>query len=318
MRGSVQAAGPAAPEISVAVCTRNRCRILPRLLESLRFQECDRPWEVLVVDNASEDATRDAAESIARGFPVPLRVVDEPRRGLSHARNRALAEARGRVVVYVDDDATCRPGWLRAHAAAFAAPDVVASGGRIVPVLPAETPRAWAAVLLAEPGGPTGRYDYGSQPRDLEVGGPVPHPFGGNMGVLRALALELGGFRADLGWGTRMVPGEETELLLRMAARGGRMLYAPAATIDHHLEGRQVSVEYFRAWQRGYGRFFALVLLRRGPVRRAAELARQALRIPLHWRRAHAARRRGDLQGEAVGLRELERSTGCVLELLHL
>jgi len=305
-------------ELSVVICTRNRRELLERALESLRVQEADHSWEVLVVDNGSDDGTSACVAGHAPAYPVPLRAVVEPRRGLSHARNRALRDARGRAVVYLDDDATCRPGWVRGHASAFAQPDVVATGGRILPVFPPDTPAPWQAMLRAQPGGPAGSYDFGPEPCDVVAGGPARLPYGGNMGVLRALALEIGGFRTDLGWGVRLVPGEETEFLRRLAPRGGRIVYVPSATVDHHLTLRQVSLDHFRCWHRGHGRFIARVALQGRPLRRLFEFARQSLRLPLHWARARAARRRGDLPGEIARLRELEISAGCLLELLHL
>lgn len=313
-----QAGLHAAVELSVVICTRDRREHLERALESLRSQESDRSWEVLVVDNGSGDGTLAWVEGQVPGYPVPLRVVSEPRRGLSHARNRALRDARGRAVVYLDDDATCRRGWVQGHASAFARPDVVATGGRILPVFPPGTPAPWRALLLAQPGGPTGYYDFGPEPRDIVEAGSARLPFGGNLGVIRALGLEIGGFRTDLGWGSRLVPGEETEFLWRLQARGGRIAYVPSATVDHHLTLRQVSLDHFRRWHRGYGRFIALVVLEGRPLRRLLEIGRQAFRIALGFGRARAARRRGDLPAEIEGLRDLERSTGCLLQLLHL
>src|SRR5206468_3234707 len=103
------------PALTVAICTRNRRELLLRALASLAAQQARAAWDVLVVENASDDDTRTAVAALAGDFPVPLAVASEPVRGLSHARNRALREARGRAVVFLDDDATCRAGWVAAH-----------------------------------------------------------------------------------------------------------------------------------------------------------------------------------------------------------
>ncbi|HIK61826.1 MAG TPA: glycosyltransferase family 2 protein, partial [Planctomycetes bacterium] len=81
------------PSCTVAICTLNRRDDLEIALESLRGQEAGPDWDILVVDNGSEDATAEYVESVADGFPVPITRSLEPERGLSFARNRALREA---------------------------------------------------------------------------------------------------------------------------------------------------------------------------------------------------------------------------------
>src|SRR4051812_39247997 len=93
--------------ITVIICSRDRRESLLMTVESLRPQSCSEKWEVLVVDNASADDTALAIAARATSFPVPLRVVTESNAGLSFARNRALSEAFGRIVIFIDDDVTC-------------------------------------------------------------------------------------------------------------------------------------------------------------------------------------------------------------------
>jgi glycosyltransferase involved in cell wall biosynthesis len=91
------------------MATRNRSRYLRGAIASVFDQSHDR-WELLIVDDGSEDAT-----------PELLEQIDEPRirhwrtehRGLSAARNTALAEARGDFVAYLDDDNRMHQHWLR-------------------------------------------------------------------------------------------------------------------------------------------------------------------------------------------------------------
>src|SRR5262245_49138701 len=229
------------PTLTVAICTRNRRDALLRALASLARQETRATWDVLVVENASEDDTRSAAVEIAHAFPVPLAVASEPTRGLSHARNRALATATGRAVVFVDDDATCRPGFVVAHAEGLARAGVVATGGPILPVLPRDLEPSWRAFLEMQIGGPTSRYDLGPDPLECGAGG-APLPFGANLGLLREAALAAGGFRTDLGWGRHAIPGEETELLWRLQRASGRVIYLPGAAVDHHIDAERLSV----------------------------------------------------------------------------
>jgi glycosyltransferase involved in cell wall biosynthesis len=290
--------------LTVAICTRNRRDSLLRALASLAAQHANAAWDVLVVENASDDDTRDTVAALARDFPVPLTVVSEPRRGLSHARNCALHETDGRAVVYLDDDATCRSGWVAAHAEGFAAPDVLATGGPIWPVLPRELAPEWRAFLERENGGPSGRYDFGPDPLECGPGG-AWLPFGGNLGVVRAAALETGGFRTDLGYGRRRIPGEETDLLQRLQLRGGRVLYLPGAAIDHHVDAERVSPANYRRFFRNQGRARALI---NPPANRRARAARAVLQLAraLAWtargRTWHAVRARESALGHALEL----------------
>ena len=291
-------------DVTVAICTRNRRNDLMRAVASLQAPARVR-WELLVVDNASDDDTRAACEALIDAFPSELRVVAEAMPGLSHARNRALAEARGRVVVFVDDDATCHAGFVDAHARAFEAPDVVASGGRILPVLPPTLGGRWRRYLETALGGPTGHYDFGSEPLDIPGERDVFLPFGGNVAVRCDMAREVGGFRTDLGFGGQLVPGEETALLERLRDRG-RIVYTPGAAVDHHLDPERTRLAYFRRWQRGYGRS----LVRMDPMARGMRGLRCAL-----WNGARgvirAVRRREGFEA----LRRIESCLGQVLEL---
>jgi GT2 family glycosyltransferase len=293
-------------DLTIAICTRNRRDVLLRALASLAAQRADVPWDVLVVENASEDDTRAALTARARDFPVPLALASEPVRGLSAARNRALATVTARALVFLDDDATCRAGFVAAHARGLAAPDVVATGGPILPVLPSALPDTWRSFLAAQSGGPTGRYDFGPEPKECGPGG-AALPFGGNLGLVRAAALAAGGFRTDLGYGVRMIPCEETDLLRRLSAGPGRILYLPDAAIDHHLDAERASPAAYLRWFRGYGRSLARLhppaSARERWRRTATELARAAW-----W----------SLRGrDPISRRERERSLGHALELLR-
>ena len=94
------------PSISVVVCTFNRAQLAATAIESLCEQTADKSqYEVIVVDNNSQDNTREVTEDFCSRYPN-LRYCLEEEQGLSHARNRGWRESRGVYVAYVDDD--CR------------------------------------------------------------------------------------------------------------------------------------------------------------------------------------------------------------------
>lgn len=99
------------------IATRNRASYLQRALVSLQGQLAPPPFEVIVVDNGSSDGTRDLVEQLARRFES-LRYVGWPLPNRGQARNRGVASAAGRYLLFCDDDVQLPEGWLSAHAAA--------------------------------------------------------------------------------------------------------------------------------------------------------------------------------------------------------
>ncbi len=96
-------------KISVAIITRNRGNVLVNSLASLTKQVI-RPYEVLVVDNDSHDATKEVVDYFKKKLPV--RYVKEKKVGIPYARNRAIKEAKGDILVFIDDDVTVDENWL--------------------------------------------------------------------------------------------------------------------------------------------------------------------------------------------------------------
>ena len=134
----MSAADPAPPRFSVVVPAHNEADGLAATLEALRAQDVDAAYEVLVVDNASTDATA----AIARAYGV--RVVPEPRRGVCQARQSGVDAAEGEIVASTDADSVVPRDWLRRLDLTLRAdPTLVAVAG---PCRYADPPW-WAAVF---------------------------------------------------------------------------------------------------------------------------------------------------------------------------
>lgn len=272
------------PVATVAICTRDRVGQLRLTLEGLARQRCSFGWEILVVDNGSTDGSGEAVLEFARATHVCVRMCREPRRGVSHARNRALEEARGAVLVFVDDDMDCDPDLLETHVRAFDDPTVAATGGRIIPLLPrfdTSAPRWLREALHNDIGGPSGRYDFGDAVLEVTRASGIALPFTGNMGLRREVALEAGGFRTDLGWspdGSR-IGGEDTDLMKRLRDGYGRVLYLPAAVVRHRVAPHHVTERYYRDWHLSCGKASVLMRPRRGPLGTLLKLIEQVFRV---------------------------------------
>jgi len=248
---------------SVAICTHNRSQVIGRAVEhALReARSCDA--ELLVVDNASTDAT---AATLAAMRTAEMRVVREPELGLSAARNRALAEARGAVVAFLDDDAVPRAGWLAALLGAYAQAGVACVGGRILLHFPAPPPPWLTPPLHSALSG----YDAGNGPRRLRDRPGDEYPYGANISFRVASAQALGGFSTWVGpRGRRDFVHDETDLCYRLDHAGGEIHYVPDAIVDHWVLPERFSPAWFLVRHRLRGESAAAFELKNRGLRRA-------------------------------------------------
>jgi len=238
--------------LSVILCTYNRARLLDKALGSL---EQTRPpaglsWELLLVDNNSGDDTRAVVDAaISRGI-LPCRYLFEPRQGKSNALNTGIAEAKGNILAFTDDDVTFDAGWLGAIWKPFDDPRCLGVGGQIIPVW--STPRpSWYTET-----GPYAlmtaiiRYQFGDQLKPVER-----PPWGANMAFRRDAFTRYGKFDPRLGpTGNTLMRGEDVVLGQRMLDAGERLLYIPDAIVYHPVEPQRLRKAYFQAYYYQHGR----------------------------------------------------------------
>ena len=260
------------PRVSVVVCTytEQRWGDLVAAVASARGQRVpDADVEVVVVVDHAAALEARARRELSRVVLVP----NTGARGLSGARNAGVAAARGSVVAFLDDDCVAAPGWLAALVAHFAAPDVVAAGGAVVPRWEAGRPRWFPpefdwVVGCSHRGLPTTTAD-------------VRNVIGANMAFRRAGLEAAGGFRDGLGRIGRVPLGcEETELCLRLQAElpGTRVVYDPGAVVTHHVPAARGRFGYFAARCWGEGLSKAVVARLAGARRGLAAERRHAFR----------------------------------------
>jgi glycosyltransferase involved in cell wall biosynthesis len=227
--------------VSLTIQTYNRAQMLAETLESLRSLR--RPgaieYEILVVDNNSTDDTPEVIRRYGDLLAPRLRSVFEPRQGLSHARNRALAEARGTVVSFIDDDVAVDPGWLEAVCSAFTMWAASVVGGRSYLIYPPSLSRPlW---LPASREDLYSRLDHGPEP----LVGTDKELFGLNFSVRKDQALEVGGFNPSFGRsGNTLACGEESDLLARIRRAGGVVVYEPRAVVGHRIPPERLTKKW--------------------------------------------------------------------------
>ncbi|MET7455993.1 glycosyltransferase [Streptomyces sp. NPDC005574] len=222
-----------APAISVIVATHDRPELLRRCLSSL-LRSPYPAFEVIVVDNAPAD---DAARFLVREtFRQRVRYVREPVAGLARAHNRGLAQARGAVVAFTDDDTLVDPQWLSVLAETFAqSASIGCVTGLIVPA-ELETP---AQTALARQGG----FGKGYTSCAWSLSDPPPDPLfpftagrfgsGANMAFRTAVLRSLGGFDTATGAGTPARGGDDLLAFFEVLATGHTLAYQPSALVWH-------------------------------------------------------------------------------------
>lgn len=240
-------------KLSVVVCTWNRGASLSRTLRSIA--DADKPrqaeWEVVVVDNNSTDDTAAVVRRLADTLPV--RHVFEPAPGLSHARNRAAAEAAGDYIVWTDDDVRVDRDWLVAYERAFRRhPEAAIFGGAIRPAFEG-TPPAWLPPALHCV---DTAYALRTAPGD---GVPIARaaegmPFGANYAV-RIAEQRRHLYDTELGKrpGRTLGVGEETDLIGRLLDDGASGVWVADAIVDHLIPRARQSRAYLRRYYRAIG-----------------------------------------------------------------
>lgn len=238
--------------VTVIVCTYNRCHDLATALESIAASQMPEStcWDILVVDNNSTDATRDVIEGFCQRYPGRFRYLFEPNAGKSHALNAGIANARGEVLAFTDDDVTVEPTWLCNLTRSLCDGDYIGAGGRILPAQPFKPPR-WLPTKLSDWGGIVCAYfNLGDEARNLDRA-----PYGANMSFRKGVFARYGGFRLDLGPNPSDIIGnEDTEFGRRLMAAGERLRYEPTAIVYHPVPSARITREYFLSWWFGYGR----------------------------------------------------------------
>jgi len=248
----------AAPSLTVAVCTRDRPAELARCLDALLASR-GVEFELLVVDNApATDAVRVMLEA---RFPQ-VRYAREPRPGLDWARNRAILEASGEILAFIDDDAMVDPGWSPAVGRVFAEqPDVMAVTGPVVP----EELETEAQQLFEEYGG----FGRGfmrrwcraeGDHRGRAVGHHRPAQFGtgANMAFRRDLFSRIGAFDPRLDVGTSAGGGGDLEMFFRVVQEGYTLAYEPDALVRHRHRREPAALDrQLAAWGKGFFAYLA-------------------------------------------------------------
>ena len=223
-------------DLSIAVCTYNRADVLPKCLESLADQSTDSElFEVLIIDNNSNDDTKKIALDFCERHHN-FRYIFEEKQGLSHARNGAIIEAKGKYLAYIDDDAIADKDWVKNILSVIKTDSsMVAFGGPIYPWYKKEKPK-WFKDEFAT-------HSYGKQHFQLTEQNCPFGLSGSNMIFNKEILNKYNGFSAEYGMnGDKIAFGEESFLFNKMLKNSENIQYFPNIKISHLVSEKNYSL----------------------------------------------------------------------------
>ncbi len=280
---------------SVLIPTHNPRRdYLARVVEALRGQTLPRErWELLVVDNSSREKLEGRVDI---GWHPSARVVWEERLGLTFARLRGFAEAKGKLIVMVDDDNVLAPDYLEAAVRiAQEQPALGAFGGKCLPEFEVE-PEPWLEArgkglglrdrgereeffpeaAVAE-GGKVGKWEGGKVKRAVRQF-PDCAPIGAGMVLRRDAArayaerLQVRGERQEARGketitdrkGDSLASGGDNDICLTVIEEGWQVGYLPQLQLMHLIPERRMTLDYHKRMARDSMKSFILMLDQHG------------------------------------------------------
>lgn len=210
-------------DATIIIPTFNRSDALVETLSALARTDypADR-WEAIVVDDGSTDDTEFVVTKWIEQSGAPVRYMRQKNAGPAAARNRGAAQARGRVLIFIDNDIVVEPDFISAHLETLAA-----------------NPGCWVVGRIVHPpqirSTPFGRYrdsvwesfhQSHADGRVIETDGMTA----ANVSLLAKDFESLGGFDEDF----TIASSEDWDLGVRARLRGIRVLYNPKIIVLHN------------------------------------------------------------------------------------
>ncbi|MGP8009198.1 MAG: glycosyltransferase [Acidimicrobiales bacterium] len=254
---------------------------LNRTIESLLALDYPN-YEIIVVDNRP-DSQRVDDLTLPGGSKV--RIFQEPKRGVSAARNRGITNAIGEFVAFTDDDVVVELNWLRELGTRFVCnPEVDGIGGLVLPVELRTQSQLWFEEFF---GG--FKKTYSLEILSDELVGTTDELFpyaagrfgaGCNMAIRRSALEKNGTFNVTLGTGTPSRGGEDLALLMKQVLTGGSLAFEPRAVVRHeHRESQGTFLSQVFGYGTGLTAMYTALILQD-----PRHLARMLRRIPGAYR----------------------------------
>ena len=267
-------------DFSIIIASFDRADGLDRLLRGVveHFNKSSFAFEVLIANNARDEASAQAIDGIIARYadvaPARFRRVRETLPGKCRAQNRAIAESKGAILVFFDDDVEVTPGWLEVAAKFFDdKPEFAVMQGPIL--MPPEF-RQDQEFLRAHT-----RYrtiNFVQYPGNLSE---IYTLTGANMAIRREVFNRVGMFNEALGPGCSGI-SEDVEFAQRVIKSGMHIGYEPAAGVVHEVDRRRLSEEFFRQRHEQQGRS-RLIYKKQSMASILANLTKSTIQLGCHY-----------------------------------
>ncbi|MBQ4145945.1 MAG: glycosyltransferase family 2 protein [Clostridia bacterium] len=223
--------------LSIIICTTGRCSVLLDSVSAALNQNINRAdFEVIVVLNGEENID----ESL---FPKGIILVRQPELGLSLARNSGADKAKGKILLFIDDDAVASPDLAEKMLKAFSKDkNAGIVGGQIF----LKTPNPRPEIILS---GHEGLWSEFKVPfkKYRTVKEQYAYPYGACFGIRKCVLSRLGGFPVSYGrCGNNYAGGEETALCHLVIRNGWKIGIEPKAFVEHRVEAHRFSREHIK------------------------------------------------------------------------
>ena len=301
-------------DFTVAIPTYNGANRLPLVLEKLRSQINieNISWEVIIVDNNSSDNTSKIVQDYQSRFSefVSIRYLFEPQQGAAFARLKAIKEAKGTYIGFLDDDVLPDKNWIyAAYSFCQAHPQAGAVGGQIHGDFEVEPPpeykRVYPFLSIRE---------HGSKPRLFEPN-KLNLPTTASLVISKKAGNESAPARPTLigRIGKSMLGAEDYELLLYIHKNNWEIWYNPDMESYHKIPAHRLEKDYLLSLGRSCGlpTYFLLTINARSwekPILFFRTLLGNSRRIILHL-----IKYRGEVRTDLIPAFELEFFLGSLL-----
>lgn len=226
-------------EISLIICTYNRCRYLPEALESIREQTLSpQLFELIIIDNNSTDDTEKISRRFIASNPqLNTRYFFEEKKGLSYARNRGITESQSKIINYVDDDAILSKGYLEEMVHFFKSnPHACGAGGKVIPKYENGKEPEWMSKYLD---GFIGKIDFGSSIKLFSK--EMKYPVGCNMAYKKEILQIAGGFNNAL-----QFRSDDKYIFYQVKKYSDQVYFVPGAWLYHYIDAHRLQMDNFK------------------------------------------------------------------------
>ncbi len=244
MEGRLSEEASFSKKVSVVLCTHKLSETLPACLEALCNQNAKpEDFEIVFVNNNFRNTElKEFVQDMKKKYEnIEINYITEPRKGLSFARNSGMWEAKGEIVLYVDDDSIATENLVCETSKSFEGrEDLGACGGQVILTVPEgakelvneRTIGLWSNLEIEGKGF---RYakDYGD------------FPYGANFAVRNECLRMIGGFRCSYGRvGTNFAGGEETLVCFMMDEIHMKVGLNADSSVEHRVNPERFNLEH--------------------------------------------------------------------------